>query len=176
MFIKDTVIQKINEYINQETDECIEYPVLSSDGYGEMQTRVDGKKIHYRMHRVAYQVYYNDDLTSKDIICHKCDNPKCVNPRHLFKGTHNDNVQDKCSKGRQAKGEENGRYIDGRSLIKEIKDQTKAHGRKLTKEQVLEVRKLREDGQKLEDISALTGISVSSVKDICSGRTYKCYL
>lgn len=51
------------------------------------------------MHRVAYQVYYKDDLTPNDVICHKCDNPACVNPKHLFKGTHQDNVQDKVNKG-----------------------------------------------------------------------------
>jgi len=65
-----------------------------------MQSYINNKKVHFLMHRVAYQVYYNDNLTSEDIICHKCDNPKCVNPKHLFKGTHKDNVLDKCKKGR----------------------------------------------------------------------------
>lgn len=128
------------------------------------------------MHRVAYQLYYNDNITPDDVICHKCDNPKCINPKHLFKGTHKDNQEDKCRKGRQAKGEKNGRYIDGRTLKpKEPKDKTKAYGRKLTKEQVLEIRDLRSQKYKLQEIANITGVSLSSVKDICSGRTYTCY-
>jgi len=173
MFIKDFVINKCKSLM-VETDDCINYPTLNKDGYGIMQSTIDGKKVHYLMHRVSYQLYYKDNLTSEDIICHKCDNPACINPKHLFKGTHLDNVRDKCLKGRQAKGEDNGRYIDGRSKIKIKEDQTKAHGRKLTKEQVLEVRELRKE-HTLQEVSDITGISLSSVKDICSGRTYKCY-
>lgn len=173
MIVKESVIKRINEFINRDTNDCILYPVLNKDGYGQMQSYLEGKKMHYLMHRVAYQVYYKDDLTPEDVICHTCDNPACVNPKHLFKRTHQDNVQDKVSKGRQAKGEANGRYIDGRTTI-EINKQSTAHGRKLTKVQVLEVRELRKS-HTLKEVSELTGISLSSVKDICSGRTYTCY-
>lgn len=174
MVIKESVIKRINQFINIDTDNCIDYPILNKNGYGEMQSSLDKRKVHYLMHRVAYQVYYKDNLTPSDIICHICDNPACVNPKHLFKGTHNDNVQDKVNKGRQAKGEVNGRYIDGRSTMLIKKSQEKAHGRKLTKEQVLEIRELRQT-YTLQKVSELTGVSVSSVKDICSGRTYTCY-
>jgi hypothetical protein len=133
MVLTKSVVDKINLYINKDTDECINYPILNKNGYGEMQARLDGKKMHYLMHRVAYQLYYGEDLTPEDIICHKCDNPKCVNPKHLFKGTHKDNVLDKCKKGRQAKGEKNGRYIDGR--CEKLKQKRLENPRKLlTKE------------------------------------------
>lgn len=156
------------------TNRCINYPKVNKDGYGDIQEMVDGKKLHMLAHRVSYQLHTGEDISSNDIICHTCDNPACINPKHLFRGTHKDNVQDKVNKGRQAKGSKNGRYIDGRTSNKIKKDQSKAHGRKLTKEQVLKVRELREK-YKIKEISELTGISISSIKDICSGRTYTCY-
>ena len=51
-------------------------------------------------HRVSYQLATKEDISSKDLICHHCDNPKCINPKHLFKGTNKDNSDDKCRKGR----------------------------------------------------------------------------
>lgn len=54
-------------------------------------------------HRASY-LLYNGDFNNDLIICHKCDNPSCVNPEHLFIGTQHDNMKDKVLKNRQAKG------------------------------------------------------------------------
>jgi hypothetical protein len=65
-------------------------------GYGRL--RRGGKTVF--VHRLAWADTYGpipDDL----IICHRCDNPGCANPDHLFIGTHADNVADKVGKGRQ---------------------------------------------------------------------------
>lgn len=63
-------------------------------GYGVM--RIQNKPV--LAHRVSYTVFIGNvgDLH----VCHTCDNPGCVNPKHLFLGTHKDNMQDKVKKGR----------------------------------------------------------------------------
>lgn len=87
------------------------------DGYGKIHTE-DGR--YLRAHR------YTCELVGKPIPdgylgCHKCDNPTCVNPQHIFHGTHKSNHEDRGRKGRQAKG-------------------SKIGASKLTAEQVLEIR------------------------------------
>ncbi len=50
-------------------------------------------------HRVSFILNNGSDVAGK-LICHSCDNPTCVNPEHLFLGTHKDNTQDMIRKGR----------------------------------------------------------------------------
>jgi hypothetical protein len=62
-----------------------------------------------KAHREAYRLANGDFDTSLNI-CHKCDNPPCCNPAHLFAGTHRENLQDAGRKGRlgKARGEGHG--------------------------------------------------------------------
>lgn len=60
-------------------------------GYG----RFNNKKAHRLMYEMTYSLF-----PSNLHVLHKCDNPSCVNPEHLFLGTHSDNMRDKVSKGR----------------------------------------------------------------------------
>ena len=55
-------------------------------------------------HRIAYRIY-KGPIPDGMLVCHSCDNPPCVNPAHLWLGTHDDNIQDKINKGRQATGD-----------------------------------------------------------------------
>lgn len=71
--------------------------------YGRMIFMKNGKPNLYSTHRVSYKINYGIDPKELHVL-HTCDNPKCVNPKHLFLGTNEDNVRDKVSKGRQAKG------------------------------------------------------------------------
>lgn len=179
MEIAESVVKRIKEYL-KDTEVCIEYPVLNMEGYGEMQTYLNGKKKHYRMHRVAFQVYTGIDITIDNIICHKCDNPSCVNPKHLFMGTHKDNSDDKVAKNRQAKGKGNGQYKHG-YLTKESKafrranPDPKAKSRAvLSEEKVKEIKDLIRDRKlSLKAISNIVGVKYNTIRDISCGRVYK---
>ncbi len=79
-------------------------------GYGQFQFRYNGAKKNTAAHRASYIIATQEELTTEDVIMHSCDNPSCINPQHLSKGTHNDNVQDRVRKGRSAVGVKNGNH------------------------------------------------------------------
>lgn len=68
-------------------------------------------------HRYSWMIHYGPILDGL-AVCHKCDNPKCVNPEHLFLGTQKDNLQDAIQKGRTLKGSlnSNSRLTEGMVL------------------------------------------------------------
>lgn len=83
---------------------------LSSAGYGELQlgSRKHRKKHDLRYfksyaHRYSYEMHFRTKIPAGLYCCHHCDNPKCVNPSHLFLGTNSDNQLDCVKKGRAKK-------------------------------------------------------------------------
>jgi hypothetical protein len=72
-------------------------------GYG--MSGLKGKLIG--AHRLSYLAFVGEIPNNLHVL-HNCDNPSCVNPKHLFLGTNQDNVNDKVNKNRQAKGEDAG--------------------------------------------------------------------
>lgn len=96
---------------------------LNNVGYGQFY--LNGKMVS--SHRVSYII--NHPLTidlweHREIcVCHKCDNPCCVNPAHLFLGSVGDNMNDKLAKGRgnQPKGENHGRSKLTEDNVREIR-------------------------------------------------------
>lgn len=80
-------------------DECWLWTSYNSKGYGQ----ITYKQVVYRATRLSLMIHGVDP--GKLFACHKCDNPTCVNPAHLFLGTANDNTRDRVRKWRGARGE-----------------------------------------------------------------------
>ena len=111
---------------------------------------------HEYAHRVSWTVTNGSIPDALDVL-HTCDNRACVNPSHLFLGTHADNMADMASKGR------------GRGPARENNVQVK-----LTPDQVREIRaRRRTTGEPFHVIGADYGISGVSVWSIVTGKTWR---
>lgn len=76
---------------------------VSSAGYGQIN-QGGQHGTHIAAHKLSWQLA-NGPRPEHLCICHRCDNPRCVNPEHLFLGTQKDNIQDALKKGRKPFGE-----------------------------------------------------------------------
>lgn len=93
------VEKRFNSKINKTPSNCWEWTGSRlPKGYG--QFRALGEQY---AHRVSYILKYRVDIDGL-VVCHRCDNPPCVNPEHLFIGTLDDNMRDMVLKGRSKKG------------------------------------------------------------------------
>lgn len=109
--------------VNKATG-CWEWTArLSRDGYGKFQVPRDGGgQRTTRAHRYAYEQWVGPIPTGL-LVCHRCDNPICVNPEHLFIGTGSDNKQDEISKGRNnpPRGTRNPRAVLDEATVRRIR-------------------------------------------------------
>ena len=141
-------------------DECWNWlGYKNKEGYG--RTWIDDRG--YYAHRVIFNLAYPNVIelhapertSDSGFLLHTCDNPSCCNPKHLFVGTHADNMADKVAKGRSPDftGDKGPRC-------------------KLSMSQANEIRKLRKDGISAKKLAEMYDISLPSIKSIISFRTY----
>jgi len=125
-------------------DGCLEWKLSCSDGYG--QVKFEGNM--YRAHRIAFELFNKRLISEGMYILHICDNRKCCRPSHLSEGTHQENMDDRNSKNRQAKGSAQG-------------------SSKVTEVQVLEIRKKYEECTfTQEQLATEYNISRSNISNI----------
>lgn len=145
----------LNSFKMTDIDKCWEWEgALDNYGYGAI-TR-DGNQ--YRAHRLSYE-FYKGPVVDRLFVCHTCDNRKCVNPHHLFLGTHRDNMKDAKNKCRMRNGNQKG-YRNGNA--------------KLCDSLVLGIRELRKNfNLPYLTIAKKFGVSKETIYFICAGKTWK---
>lgn len=124
-------------------------------GYGRV--RVSGLGLR-RAHRVAWVLAKREAIPTGLDVCHRCDNPPCCRPSHLFLGTVADNLADARAKGRMVKppdptGEKNPAAI-------------------LTAERAGQIRFLIDNGWERADVATCFGVSKACVQDIFKRRSW----
>jgi hypothetical protein len=135
---------------------------LTEAGYGRFP--IGGK--HRLAHRVAWTLANDRAIPAGMFVCHHCDNPACVEPSHLFLGTHTDNMHDMLSKGRQG-------ARPCHTHPERIARGTRMPNAKLTDEAVRELRTLRRSGASLRVICARFGIAPSVASRAANGSIWK---
>lgn len=125
--------------------------VLVCGGYGAF--RAGGKLV--RAHRVSYELNVGP-IPDGALMLHSCDNPVCINPRHLRPGTYSENLQDCISRGRanRARGE-------------------RAPRARLTADQVVQIRALWAAGARLRPLGRQFGVRAGSIKALVTRKTWR---
>lgn len=149
--------------------------------------RIMIKRKRVGVHVLSFTIA-NGKVPEGQIVCHHCDNPPCVNPKHLFAGTYKDNTQDMMAKGR---------HVSGPTLHPERMPRGTRHGSHLHPERVARgercgasvltadaIRAVRRigiarsliplrDRPSLKPVADGLGVSVTTLYNILSGRTWK---
>jgi hypothetical protein len=126
----------------------------NSHGYGIFTRNCQ----NFYAHRVALELA-SRALQKGECACHRCDNPYCINPEHLFIGSHADNMRDATRKGRL-------RFVNaprGESH----------HSAKLNAEKAAAIRLEIQGGATMASLARAYGVSASSVAAIRDGKSWK---
>lgn len=130
-------------------------------GYGFLNV----KPTVIKSHRIAW-ILTHTMISSEEYVLHRCDNPPCCNPNHLFLGDNDINVADMVAKGRQSKGDKNSAaVIAGHQAARKRDPITYYQGRraKLNEDQV---RLIREISSPTKEVAAQFGVSKSLIEFI----------
>lgn len=147
-------IERLSE-IDSQTG-CWNWTGTTRNGYGKLMvgSRSDNSRRSVSAHRFSFECFHGDIPDGLEV-CHKCDNPRCVNPAHLFSGTRQENVDDRVNKGRcnHAKGELN-------------------WNAKLTSTDVISARRLRSSGSTYQSIAERFSVDKTTIIHAINGKNW----
>jgi len=178
-------IKKINKFHNsyKKSKYCWDWK-NGSDGNGYGALRLDGEQ--WRAHRLMWFLTYGR-IKRGMYVLHHCDNKKCVNPKHLFLGTAQDNIDDCINKGRfrVASGKNHGTKTHPERIARGIRHGSKTHPEKwrrgeelpwskLNKRLVKKIRKEYRPGvYGTERLAKKYGVSQTTIYCLVTGKTWK---
>lgn len=158
--VKDRLLSKIR----RTTDGCWEFTgLVINSGYGRISCRMpDGTFKYKTAHRKSWEEF-KGPIPRGLCVLHRCDNKICINPDHLFLGTHKDNVQDMHRKGKWRPPSPIRPHTWGERNPQAV----------LSNTQVSEIRRLRGEGHSGVSIAEKFGTNRVYIYAICSGRKRK---
>lgn len=141
-----------------KTESCWNW-IGAKTSFGHGRFKLNGKLVS--PHRLVYEWEYGNIPEGYDI-CHHCDNPACVNPKHLFAGTRSDNMKDAANKGRIYK-------VPKEKLARG----EKVGGSKLTEQIVRQIRKEYVPGKvTYDDLAEKYGVHKKNIMRAIKGKQW----
>jgi hypothetical protein len=153
-----SLIDRFWEHV-EITDDCWIWNGASSrNGYGELSNYSDGKHSQVATHRLSWELH-NGSIPVGMCVLHKCDNPPCVNPSHLYLGTKKDNSRDCIQRGRFKRNPQYG---------------VKNKSTKLKMCQVIQIRELLAQGLSQRKVARIFNVGQYAIASISREETWKC--
>jgi len=147
--------------VDQSGDGCWNWvAAINHAGYGLFSFEKKSRLAH----RISWMIYHGEIPDGLHVL-HKCDNPSCVRPSHLWLGRPEDNMKDTRIKGRSASQKYRGNHLPSGEKHHFYKS-----GHKITREQAMEIRK---SPLTRKEISSHYGVDVSLISMIKSGKIWK---
>lgn len=143
--------------VKRGPDDCWDWIAAKSEcGYGRLWSNEISH--HIMAHRFSFEIHHGRTAARHLEVCHKCDNPGCVNPLHLFEGTHQQNMTDMAQKGRAKNAPRHG---------------TEHTLSKLTEEQIPTIRNRVAGGESLSSLGREYGVACGTIGDIRDRKTWR---
>lgn len=157
-------VDKNGPVMRPDLGPCWSWNAATSGGYGAFH---DGKKMT-GAHRYSW-VLHNGPIPAGLFVCHRCDNPPCSNPAHLFLGTPEDNGGDAKRKGRTASGDRHPLVLHPDRRTRGERDGMA----KLTDQKVAEMRAVRaSDGLTYVELGRRFGVHAATAHAAVSGKSW----